>query len=67
MQDIIKTTRCASEDLQSLIVRIKRGDTPCTKELVVILEDIHHNMIKDDDVFILPASMMPKTFNQKEK
>jgi hypothetical protein len=62
---IIKTTCCASEDLQTLIDRIKASDTPCTRELVAILEDVHCNMIKEDDVYILPASMMPKTYNQE--
>ncbi|MDL2279939.1 hypothetical protein LJC15_04700 [Desulfovibrio sp. OttesenSCG-928-G11] len=41
---IVRTTCCASEDLLSLIERIIQGDTPGTRELIAILDDIHHNM-----------------------
>jgi hypothetical protein len=41
---IIRTTCSAYEDLLALIMRIKGGNTPCTRELLAILEDIHHLM-----------------------
>jgi hypothetical protein len=44
----IYTLGCASEDLQALIDRIRSGDTPCTRELVAILENIHKNIMEGE-------------------
>ena len=42
----IYTTGSAGEDLQALLYRINAGDTPSTRELVAILEDVHVNMME---------------------